>query len=62
VNDNTKSIITKQIATMPIDGGTNWYPPLMMALHGTSPQPNIVYLLSDGLILRESHLRLRPMR
>ena len=49
VNDNTKSIITKQIATMPIDGGTNWYPPLMMALHGTSPQPNIVYLLSDGL-------------
>jgi len=49
VNDTTKSELTKQIAKMPVDGGTNWYPPLMMALHGTSPAPNIVYLLSDGL-------------
>ena len=49
VNDTTKAELTKQITKMPVDGGTNWYPPLMMALHGTSPQPNIIYLLSDGL-------------
>jgi len=32
---------------MPAKGGTNWYPPLKMAFSMT-PNPNIVYLLSDG--------------
>lgn len=45
--DRLKTELISQIQKMPVKGGTNWYAPLKMAF-SMVPQPNIVYLLSDG--------------
>ncbi len=44
---NIKNQVVSQINSMPVDGGTAWYPGLKMAF-SMSPPPSIVYLLSDG--------------
>ena len=41
-----KEVISK-IKSMPVDGGTMWYPGLKMAMT-MNPPPSIVFLLSDG--------------
>lgn len=46
-SDRLKAEVISQVQKMPVKGGTNWYPPLKMAFSMT-PQPDIVYLLSDG--------------
>ena len=46
-SERLKGVVIEAIQKMPAKGGTNWYPPLKMAF-SMSPQPNIVYLLSDG--------------
>jgi hypothetical protein len=42
-----KESFEKEIAAMPPQGNTGWYPPLKMAF-AMSPPPDIIYLLSDG--------------
>jgi hypothetical protein len=46
-SERLKGVVVDAIQKMPAQGGTNWYPPLKMAFSMT-PNPNIVYLLSDG--------------
>ncbi len=46
-NDRLKAEVIRQVQKMPVKGGTNWYPPLKMACTMT-PQPDVIYLLSDG--------------
>ncbi|MCH2331792.1 MAG: hypothetical protein MK312_09680, partial [Roseibacillus sp.] len=46
-NEVVKKEVSGKINTMPVAGGTMWYPALKMAMTMT-PSPSIVFLLSDG--------------
>ena len=46
-NENIKKEVINRINSMPVAGGTMWYPGIKMAM-SMNPPPSIVYLLSDG--------------
>lgn len=46
-NPKVKQDLVSKLGSMPVGGGTMWYPPLKMALN-MNPPPQGVFLLSDG--------------